>query len=416
MRAVRGARGVDHGGLHGEHVRMLGDPAGCHRVLTCLDLCPCAAEVHRGGAFDVGRRPWHGAVQSEIDLRGRRPVPVGADRAGIAVGDVRVGQQQPRGGVQQQQVAGARVAPIQVGEASHVRPRLDAATVCSQVVGERVGDPLCSTARERPPFGGVCVRGEEQAGSGSGQGRERGVPVREHAREQSLDVGGERRLPGLRARQKHPCSEPRHHEGMTRHPQELVAGDRHQLVDATGQRLDQPAVGGTSGPEIVHRAVEVMPRDRRPSAVERLRVGGLGRDPLDALAEPERAEERRASRRRMHRRSDVVPHPGQGEAGRAHAAADGARGLEHVDVVAGARERDRRGEPVRAAAHDRRTPRHGPSVALLRSGDLAHAPGRRFLPATRRGRMEASSEEVSWNRWSWMPRRGSRCDWAGTRR
>ena len=99
-----------------------------------------------------------------------------------------------------------------------------------------------------------------------------------------------------------------------------------------------PCAGVT--PEPVGGALQIAPRDRRAPAVQRLGEGDLGHDPLDALAQPERAEERRGQRGGVHGRADVVAESGEGQLRRAHSAADRAGRLDDTHAVAGAGQGD----------------------------------------------------------------------------
>jgi hypothetical protein len=84
-----------------------------------------------------------------------------------------------------------------------------------------------------------------------------------------------------------------------------------------------------------------------------MRERGVGMDPGEAvLGEGQGAQKRRRERHRMDRRADVVDEAGQGELGRARAAADRRLRLQHDDGLARACEDDRRREAVRTGADD----------------------------------------------------------------
>ena len=147
--------------------------------------------------------------------------------------------------------------------------------------------------------------------------------------------------------------------------------DRRDRMPRNAQQLrpgevDERCRGGSSSGRMTARHARpsrpspsaVRSRSRQAiaarAAVERLRVRDLGRDPLDALAQAEGAEEGRAQRRGVDRGADVVAESREGELRRAHAAADGVGGLEDPHLVSRAGEGDRGGEPVGSAADDRR--------------------------------------------------------------
>ncbi|GMA24695.1 hypothetical protein GCM10025864_24540 [Luteimicrobium album] len=111
--------------------------------------------------------------------------------------------------------------------------------------------------------------------------------------------------------------------------------------------------GRTVGTQRVDRALEVTVGEARPAAVERLRVGHLGDEQLDAVREAERLEERRCPRHRVHGRAHVV-HDAvrQPEVERARATAHRVLGLQHEDPEARACQRDRCREAVRPRPHD----------------------------------------------------------------
>ena len=82
---------VEHGRLHGEHVRAVASTVAARdRVLAGLDLGARAAEVHGGGARDVGiaptgsarrgrSRPWRRPVRSGSGGSRARTTPAGRD-------------------------------------------------------------------------------------------------------------------------------------------------------------------------------------------------------------------------------------------------------------------------------------------------------------------------------------------------
>ena len=257
----------------------------------------------------------------------------------------------------------------------------DLAAVRAQIGDQRVGDVLRAAARVGPAVAGVGVRGEEEAGCRGADRRQRGVRVREHPGDERVRLfGRERAAPEARAELQRAQAEPQGRDRMPRHPQQLRAGEIDHAGQVGAQRAHHGEPGRLVAAEIVCGALDVAPGDRGPAAVQRLGVGDLGGDPLDALAQPEGAEERRAQRRRVDGRSDVMAEAGKRELRGADAAADRRGGLEHAHVVAGAGERDgsRRARWARCPRSSRAAPWPQSRTDGRGSRGCAVPPHRRF--------------------------------------
>ena len=133
-------------------------------------------------------------------------------------------------------------------------------------------------------------------------------------------------------------------EQVSQH-ERCVANERRHQARVTGRILPERRPGRRD------RALE----HRSRSVVERMSERRRRPDPLDAvLRERQRREERRGDGEWMDRRAHVVLEPRRGQLGGAHAAADRLRALDDAHRHALARERDRRGQSVRARADDDR--------------------------------------------------------------
>jgi hypothetical protein len=313
---------------------------------------------------------WHRAVQRDVELRGGGSVSVAAHRPRPAVGHIGQREGEARRGVQQQEVAGIRIPPVERGQVGDRPPGVDLAAVLAQIGDERVGDPRRSAARICPARG-MGVREQVQRRPGCRHGRQRRVRVRDDSGIQRLRLRGAKgAAPQPGAQLQRTQAEAGRGDRMPRHPDQLMPGEVDDSVEVAVQGPDDSAPPGAVGSQLGDGAVEVTPRDRGGSALQRLREGRLRHDPLDAV-EPECAEERRAEHGGMHRRADVVPESGQRVgcavpfAERAGAAADRPGCFDDPHRVPRPRERHRGGEPVRPAADDRGAARHTPSLPPL---------------------------------------------------
>ncbi len=164
-------------------------------------------------------------------------------------------------------------------------------------------------------------------------------------------------------------------------PRHLRAGKRSfdQLVGRCDERAQQTApclaVGAEAGRGVLERALE---HDRR-AVVERVREGRRRLDPLDpVLDERHGAEERRRDPERVDRRAGVVVEARERQLLGAHAAADGVPCLEHEHRAAGAREHDRRREPVRPRTDDDRVVHSRDATATYRASSCGASSGSRL--------------------------------------
>nr|WP_317451761.1 hypothetical protein [Microbacterium sp. NIBRBAC000506063] len=127
-------------------------------------------------------------------------------------------QQEPRGGVQQQEVAAGGVAPVQRVEVVHPRVGLERAAVRADIVDHGVGDRLGAAAR-KGPAAGVRVGGQQQSRRRGAQRGQRGVRVGDDTGEQRRGLlGPEGVLRHRRALFEHPQAEAEGGERMPRHP------------------------------------------------------------------------------------------------------------------------------------------------------------------------------------------------------
>ncbi len=304
-------------------------------------------------------------------------------------------EQQPGRGVQQEHVARRGVSPVESVERSDVVIGDDLAAVRAQVGDQRVADALCSAPRVGPPVSGVRVRGEEEPRGRGTDRRKGGVGVREHPREQSIRLlGRERATAEDRSELQNAQTESERGQRMPRHAQQLRTGEVHDGVQVRAERPQDREPRARIAAETVGGAVDVAPGDRRTTVLERLRIRDLGRDPVDAVAEPEGAEERRAQGRRLNGRSHVVAESRKGQLGGAHSAARRRGGFEHTYRVPGASESDGGREAVRPAAHDRRVLGHGVSRPTVR-GRAGRHPARRARPRRCRPTAPASRRVVT---------------------
>ena len=123
-----------------------------------------------------------------------------------------------------------------------------------------------------------------------------------------------------------------------------VARERREQSAGTRPRRARGRPPSASTRALEHR--------RRP-VVERVGERRVRVDRLEPVrGERERAQERRRERERMDRRAGVVDEAREGQLGRAAAAADRVRRLEHRDRAPGAGEGDRRRQAVRPGPDD----------------------------------------------------------------
>ena len=144
-------------------------------------------------------------------------------------------------------------------------------------------------------------------------------------------------------------AKPKQRLGGDRMRPELHALDRVPRID---ERADQPPIRPLVVAEAGRGRDQAVLEQHRGPVVQRMSRRRVRLDPVDV--ELQRTEERRSQPERVNRRADVVNEARQRQLGRTQAAAELLLGLVNLDLQPGARQRDRRGEAVRARAdHDR---------------------------------------------------------------
>ncbi len=228
--------------------------------------------------------------------------------------------------------------------------RDDLATERAQGSGERVGDALRTTARQRP-----ACRVRRRAEDDRERSRERRVERQEGMRGEPGDQRARPRAakPEARGGKDRAQAEARQQERMAgqphHRPQHVVA----QLAEALREWADHPAVGSGILAEPRGRLVERADQRDGGAVVEWMRDRDVRMDPLQPVArEIELGEERRGRAQRVDRRAHVVHESRQRQPGAARAAADGRFRLVDPDAEARARKHDGSREPVRAATDD----------------------------------------------------------------
>ena len=152
------------------------------------------------------------------------------------------------------------------------------------------------------------LRCQQQSGRGTGERREGGVRVREHARQEGGGLVGAERAAGQGcALFQHPQRVAHRSDGLAGEAQHLIAGEVDDAVDVRTERAQQRQPGALVEPEARRRALDVVPGDTCAAVVEWVGVRDLRADPFDALGEPESLEEGRGEGCRMHRRPDIEP-------------------------------------------------------------------------------------------------------------
>ena len=160
-------------------------------------------------------------------------------------------------------------------------------------------------------------------------------------------------------------SETRHQHGVVRQAerrQHVVAEARpgggeglHQLLPGGAVRAE---IGGGGGQRALHH--------HRRAVVQRMSQRRIRLHPFQTVpGQRELLETRRAGGHRLNAGADVVNEAGEGEFGRARAAADPVGGLVHRHRAARARQQDGGGQTVRAGAHH-----HRPLLPLLRQSRI----------------------------------------------
>jgi hypothetical protein len=226
--------------------------------------------------------------------------------------------------------------------------------VGDEVGYERVDDRARAAARDGPAVG-VCERAEEQGRARRRQGGDPGDRVGgDPGEERRRDVVAEPRVPQRRpllgdgeaeARRAHEVA-----QDLGRDAALVTESSPEDRVRRGCQRAEQGAPRRAVDPEGADRALDVAVGDPGPSPVERLGVGGLRLEELDAAgAEVELTEERRRHTHGMDGGTDVVNHAvGEPEARGARPSPGGGLRLEDEDLQPGTRERHRSREPVGA--------------------------------------------------------------------
>ena len=246
--------------------------------------------------------------------------------------------------------------------------------------GQRVGEPLGAAARHGPADG-VRADGEHDPERRAQRRLERQHRVSAAAGQQrSRALAGEAaaREPGRRPHR--PAREAGEGQRVPRRPQrpEQVTEQRPGLPH---ERLDHAAVGRTVGPEAGRRLRDRALEQHRRPVVERMRQRSGGMRELEpVLGERQAPEQRRRLRQSVHGRARVVHEAGQGQLGRAAAAADRRLALQDGDAAPGGGQHDGGGEPVRAGADDGRRPAHRRSrtAACTTRATASETAGRRL--------------------------------------
>ncbi len=231
---------------------------------------------------------------------------------------------------------------------------------------EGVGDPLRATTRQRPSDD-VSEYAEHQPvarGDRRPEGEER-VPG-EAGEQCPRLVGGESMLGDGVCREDPDRAEASHRERMLRRHGQGRQEPVGEPEPGVHQRLEQPSVcpriAAEGGRGVVDRAVQ----DRGAPSVEWMGQRHVGMDPFQAVR-AERSggfdltERRRSDGERMDRRADVVNRSRDGEFLRARATARAGSRFVDRDVPTGARQRDRRHQPVRAGTDDDSASVHAPA-------------------------------------------------------
>ncbi|BDZ39098.1 hypothetical protein GCM10025863_17120 [Microbacterium suwonense] len=90
----------------------------------------------------------------------------------------------------------------------------------------------------------MTVRGEQQTRCGRAERGQRGVGMREHARQQCRTLFGAQGAASQRgALLQHPDAEPRRRDRIGRPPQQLVAGEVDHALDMPHERTQQGVPG-----------------------------------------------------------------------------------------------------------------------------------------------------------------------------
>ena len=244
-------------------------------VLARLHLGARAAEVDGGRACDIGMRPRDRAVQREVDLRGAGPVAVAPDRPRVRRRQVGVGEQQTRRGVEQQQVSGIRIAPVQPVERRHLMPRLDR---CRRgPAGRRRARRRCAA---RPRAGRPSRRPRARARRGAGRTRPRprresgvfacaSTPASSAFASSVANVPRPSRGAELQAAQ----AEADRGDRMPRHAQQLRTGEIHERrrdARLSGRRTARHARPSRPRPSAVRsRSRHAIAAGRRRAAARR---------------------------------------------------------------------------------------------------------------------------------------------------
>ena len=201
---------------------------------------------------------------------------------------------------------------------------------------------------------------DRMAGEPEDQADRRRGPVfqrQDRMRGQAGDQGFRRRLgeppPGQASRGLDGAKpETRRQDRMTRDPEwpDQIGEDRIGVVH---EGAHQPSVRGCIPAQGAARPLERSLEDRRSTVVERMRQRNGRVDQLQAvIGQRQRLQERRRHGERVHGRADVVEEAGEGQRRRPGPAADRRGGLDHQDRVTLSRHGDRRGQAIRAGAHD----------------------------------------------------------------
>ena len=196
---------------------------------------------------------------------------------------------------------------------------------------------------------------EAERVAGSGCVIERHHAVRRRARQhraRALVAKPAARKRRGRADRRH--AEARHQERMPEagRPEQR----RHQFRRAIREGGNQvPVRPRILAAQRLRRGVDRTLDDDRGPIVERMREGGLRLSELEAVRrERQRFQERREHHQRVHGGADIMNESRPGQLQRARGAADRRLGFEDAHRAARARQRDGRGQAVRAGAdHDR---------------------------------------------------------------
>ncbi len=326
-----------------QHERRLGHHPADRRAFGRSDRGEGATQVDRPGPPDGGTGPRDAVADCEVHLE--RGGSVTEPAVGPGPTSRKPGTEDrcsgPRSGVEQE-----RPVRRQVLGGFDTMSGDDGSAVGDQQRDERCCD-RAGPALGHGPTAGVAGGDEHGPGRG-GQGLAEVLEaVGGRTDPQSLRGLGPERPGDRRRRHARPEPEPGHLNRVGRPPDRGTEHVGCQVVEATGQRTEEPTPGLAVGAQLIAGPIDVAVHQGGGAVIERVGQVDLRPPPHQSvLGERQRGQERRGHAERMDARAGVVHQARLGELGRP-GTTPGCRGsLEDGDAAAGHGEGERGSQAV----------------------------------------------------------------------